>query len=737
MKEAMNRRMKRRLNVIVPIALALVLIWVLYNLGKTVSDPFYREYANAQQLSEDTIPADRGTIYDTNGEVLAESYTVWTVQLSPVTIDQEDKEMVAQFLAETLELDYETVLKQCQQTNRYAVVKKQVEKPEADKIREFAQENGITAIALIEDTKRYYPNNDLASHVIGYVGSDNQGLGGIELEYDDILTGTPGKIVSAADANGNAIATTYESEYAPVDGQSLVLTIDSQIQYYVEKALDQAVADRNPSGGACAIVMNVNNGEILAMASYPDYNPNDPFTLYTSTQQAKLNQPVSEGSTTTYTNSDLLYQQWNNKCTSWTYQPGSVFKIFTGSSALEEGVIDMNTTFSCTGSMQVADRTFRCHNAAGHGVQTLLDAYVNSCNPAFIQIGQALGVHKFSEYYELYGFTEKTGIDLPGEEGGSSNLYIPEADMGPVELASSSFGQTTMVTPIQMATAISAAVNGGYLYQPHVVKEVLDQNGNVVQSYDATLKRQVISEEVSAELRECLEAMVSANGGSTAYIEGYRIGGKSGTSQKNNQDGHYVGSFAAFAPADDPEIVAMVVVDDPDLTLGSYYGSAMAGPALQSIMGDTLSYLGYSKEFTAEQIAAMEKTAPSLTGKDIETATSDAAASGFEVRVIGSGDTVRDQMPRNGTAMAEGSTILLYTDDTVATTCTVPNVVGMRPSDANYTLTAAGLNVSYNEGVGGTPQSTAVVTSQNYPEGTQLPAGSVVNINFSTITRDG
>lgn len=737
MKEAMNRRMKRRLNVIVPIALALVLIWVLYNLGKTVSDPFYREYANAQQLSEDTIPADRGTIYDTNGEVLAESYTVWTVQLSPVTIDQEDKEMVAQFLAETLELDYETVLKQCQQTNRYAVVKKQVEKPEADKIREFAQENGITAIALIEDTKRYYPNNDLASHVIGYVGSDNQGLGGIELEYDDILTGTPGKIVSAADANGNAIATTYESEYAPVDGQSLVLTIDSQIQYYVEKALDQAVADRNPSGGACAIVMNVNNGEILAMASYPDYNPNDPFTLYTSTQQAKLNQPVSEGSTTTYTNSDLLYQQWNNKCTSWTYQPGSVFKIFTGSSALEEGVIDMNTTFSCTGSMQVADRTFRCHNAAGHGVQTLLDAYVNSCNPAFIQIGQALGVHKFSEYYELYGFTEKTGIDLPGEEGGSSNLYIPEADMGPVELASSSFGQTTMVTPIQMATAISAAVNGGYLYQPHVVKEVLDQNGNVVQSYDATLKRQVISEEVSAELRECLEAMVSANGGSTAYIEGYRIGGKSGTSQKNNQDGHYVGSFAAFAPADDPEIVAMVVVDDPDLTLGSYYGSAVAGPALQSIMGDTLSYLGYSKEFTAEQIAAMEKTAPSLTGKDIETATSDAVASGFEVRVIGSGDTVRDQMPRNGTAMAEGSTILLYTDDTVATTCTVPNVVGMRPSDANYTLTAAGLNVSYNEGVGGTPQSTAVVTSQNYPEGTQLPAGSVVNINFSTITRDG
>lgn len=737
MKEAMNRRMKRRLNVIVPIALALVLIWVLYNLGKTVSDPFYREYANAQQLSEDTIPADRGTIYDTNGEVLAESYTVWTVQLSPVTIDQEDKEMVAQFLAETLELDYETVLKQCQQTNRYAVVKKQVEKPEADKIREFAQENGITAIALIEDTKRYYPNNDLASHVIGYVGSDNQGLGGIELEYDDILTGTPGKIVSAADANGNAIATTYESEYAPVDGQSLVLTIDSQIQYYVEKALDQAVADRNPSGGACAIVMNVNNGEILAMASYPDYNPNDPFTLYTSTQQAKLNQPVSEGSTTTYTNSDLLYQQWNNKCTSWTYQPGSVFKIFTGSSALEEGVIDMNTTFSCTGSMQVADRTFRCHNAAGHGVQTLLDAYVNSCNPAFIQIGQALGVHKFSEYYELYGFTEKTGIDLPGEEGGSSNLYIPEADMGPVELASSSFGQTTMVTPIQMATAISAAVNGGYLYQPHVVKEVLDQNGNVVQSYDATLKRQVISEEVSAELRECLEAMVSANGGSTAYIEGYRIGGKSGTSQKNNQDGHYVGSFAAFAPADDPEIVAMVVVDDPDLTLGSYYGSAVAGPALQSIMGDTLSYLGYSKEFTAEQIAAMEKTAPSLTGKDIETATSDAAASGFEVRVIGSGDTVLDQMPRNGTAMAEGSTILLYTDDTVATTCTVPNVVGMRPSDANYALTAAGLNVSYNEGVGGTPQSTAVVTSQNYPEGTQLPAGSVVNINFSTITRDG
>ncbi len=737
MKEAMNRRMKRRLNVMVPIALGLVLVWVLYNLGKTVSDPFYREYANAQQLSEETIPANRGTIYDTNGEVLAESYTVWTVQLSPVTIDEEDKEMVAQFLAETLDLDYSTVLAQCQQTNRYAVVKKQVEKTEADAIREFAEENGINAIALIEDTKRYYPNNDLACHVIGYVGSDNQGLSGIELEYDDLLTGTAGKIVSATDANGNAIATTYESEYSPVDGQSLVLTIDSQIQYYVEKALDQAVEDHNPSGGACAIVMNVNNGEILAMASYPDYDPNDAFTLYTEMQQAKVGQLVDEDSTETYTTTDLLYEQWSNKCTSWTYQPGSVFKIFTGSAALEEGLIDMSTTFSCSGSLTVADTTFRCHNTSGHGLQTLLDAFVNSCNPAFIQIGQALGVDTFSEYYELFGFTEKTGIDLPGEEGGSSSLYISAEDMGPVELASSSFGQTTMVTPIQMITAIAAAVNGGYLYEPHVVKEVLDQNGNVVQSYDATLKRQVISEEVSAEIRECLEAMVSANGGSTVYIEGYRIGGKSGTSQKNNQDGHYVASFAAFAPADDPEIVVLVVVDDPDSSLGSYYGSAVAGPALQSIMSDTLSYLGYSKEYTAEQIAAMEETTPSLTGMDIETATATAAASGFEVKVIGSGETVLDQMPRNGTAMTEGGTILLYTDDTVATTCTVPNVVGMTPSEANAALTAAGLNVSYNEGVGGTAQASAVVTSQNYSEGTQLPAGTVVNINFSTITADG
>lgn len=636
------------------------------------------------------------------------------------------KEAVAKGLSDILELDYDKVLEQAYRDNQYEVIKKKVEKTVADEVRKMISENGFTFISLIEDTKRYYPNNELASNVLGFTGTDNQGLYGIELEYDSILQGTNGKIVSATDGLGNTIPTSFEQKYDAVDGNSVVLTIDENIQRFAEKQVDEIVKLHDPSGGALAIVMDVDTGAILAMANSNNYDPNNPSTIFSDQLKETLAQAESENKSEdeiSKVKSQLRSEQWSNKAIGWLYEPGSTFKVVTASAALETGAATLDSTYNCTGVLNVAGTNIHCNKRTGHGHLDFKGAIVNSCNPAFMTMGAKMGAHNFYDFFQKFGLTEGTGIDLPGEA--QKSIYYTEDKLGPVELASASFGQTSAITPIQLITAVSSAVNGGYLMQPYLLKEVLDQDGNVLETTSPTVKRQVISEETSAKMRDCLEAMVENN--KVAYVKGYRIGGKSGTSQKANQSKEHVSSFVGFAPADDPKIAVLVVADNP--TVGSYYGSAVCGPAMSSIIKDTLSYMGISPQYSDEDLENMEESVPNLIGQTVTDAKNTLAKKSLNIKKIGDGDKVVDQMPRSG-SIADGGTVIVYTEtDSVAQKATVPNVIGLTPSEANQKLINAGLNVSL-EG-GSTTGSNVKVISQSVEEGKEVPVGTIVSIQYA------
>lgn len=808
--QPMSNKMKYRLNRVVALVLAVLLLYVGANLfnASVVKAGFYQEYAAKQQLSSQTINANRGTIYSTNMSVLAQSATVWTVVLAPSVITndkvyielasipegQKDtlaknlsnilgfsdtaysrlrknmdsdqrfitvktnmtqseidavqgfidagnncvmfaKEAVAKGLSDILGLEYETVLEQAYQDNQYEVIKKKVEKEQADEVRTMISESSFTFISLIEDTKRYYPNNELACHVLGFTGTDNQGLYGVEYQYDDILQGTNGKIVSARDGLGNAIPTDYEQKYEAIDGNSIVLTIDENIQRFAENAVSDLMAANEPTGGALAIVMNVNTGEILAMANSDNYDPNSPYDIFSEQLKEQYSQAESSGLSEeelSELKSKLRSQQWSNKSIGFTYEPGSTFKVITASAALESGSSSLSDTFYCSGAYTIPGSggvVMHCHKRTGHGSLDFKGAIVNSCNPAFIQIGMGMGKETFFDYFEAFGLTTGTGIDLPGEE--KNSLYYNVDDLGPVELASESYGQSMAITPIQLVTAISAAVNGGYLVQPHVLKEVLDQDGNVVETTSTEVKRQVISEETSAAILDCMEAMIQNT--KTAYVKGYRIAGKSGTSQVKNQTGQYVSSFIGVAPADDPEIAAFVLVDHP--TANGYYASTVCGPFLATLVSETLSYLGYAPEYTEEDLESMEQSITSLIGSGLDEAKSKLNSLGLKTKVIGDGATVVDQMPKGGN-IAEGGTVILYTESGVEPqTVSVPNVVGKTPTEANQILTNAGLNVSL-DGNSSSSGGNAKVVSQSVAEGTVVDVGTVVTIKYATEVAD-
>lgn len=801
--QPMNNRMKVRLNRAVALIMAAVLLYVCTRLVDTavVNADFYQEYAAQQQLSTQTINANRGSIYSTNMTILAQSATVWTVVLAPSIVENDTvyvelgaieegkrdaliqnladildmepasvskrldsenrfvsikgeltqeqqsriqtlsetgfscvmlaKEAVAKGLSDILELDYQEVLEQAYRDNQYEVIKKKVEKTVADEVRELISDNRWTYISLIEDTKRYYPNNELASNVLGFTGTDNQGLYGIELEYDEILQGTNGKVVTAQDGRGNPIPTDYEQKYDAVDGNSVVLTLDENIQRFAEKQVEEIMSLHEPSGGALIIVMDVNTGAVLAMANSANYDPNNPNEIYSEQLKAELEEgsvdengnAVSEDELSEL-KAALRSEQWGNKAIGWLYEPGSTFKVITASAALETGAATMSSTYHCSGVLDVAGTKIHCNKRTGHGTLDFLGAFVNSCNPAFMTMGAALGAHNFFDFFQKFGLTEATGIDLPGEA--QRSLYYTEDELGPVELASASFGQTSAITPIQLITAVCAAVNGGYLVQPHLLKEVLDQDGNVVQTTSTEVKRQVISEETSELIRTCMEEMVKQN--KTAYVKGYRIGGKSGTSQKANQSEEHVSSFVGFGPVDDPQVAVLVVADNP--TASSYYGSAVCGPALASVLEDTLSYLGIAPEYTDEDLENMEVSVPSVIGQSIGEATNTLAKKSLKIRKIGDGDTVVDQMPRNG-SIADGGTVIVYTEEnSTSEQVTVPNVIGLTPSAANEELTNAGLNVSLDGGSTDTSGEVKVV-SQSVAAGETVPAGTIVTIQYA------
>lgn len=728
-------KIKNRLNRVVIFCVLLGFATLLGRLFyiSVIQNDFYQGKALDKQMRDVTVNGKRGNIYDRNMKVLAQSATVWTVFISPNDLNAISKEekreqqraLIAENLSTILDVDKDKIIEQSKKKNYYEVIKKKVEKPEADKIRAFAKENDINCIHLVEDNKRYYPYHDFASSVIGFTGADNQGLYGIEAKYDKYLSGTPGRIVAAKNANGTDMPYTYEKRYEPKDGNSLVLTIDYSIQHFLEKALETTVSQYKPANRAAGIVMNVNTGEILAMASKPDFDLNDPYTI---TEESVLKSLEGlEGDELKKATAAARERQWRNKAITELYYPGSVFKVVTASAALEEKTETLDSHFHCTGSKEPYPGVrMRCHKRTGHGSEDFGQAIVNSCNPAFIEIGTKLGKTLFSKYLRSFGFAEKTGIDLPGEQ---QSQIIPEEKMGPVELASCSFGQSLVTTPIQMITTMATVVNGGKLVTPYVVKKILDEDGNVVKNIEPNIKRQVISEETSVTMRPLLEAVVSANGGSNAYLKGYQIGGKSGTSQKSQADPDNkarIGSYCAFAPADDPEIAVLIMVDEP--TVGtSFYGSVVAAPAIASVMSDTLPYLGYEPQYTEEELAKQEVAVGNYIGMPILKAQNEIGNKQLKAVVKGNGTTVVKQVPARGTTIAKEGKVILYTEEgTEETTVTMPNLVGETPARANTILTNLHLNVKLT---GGAANATgAKVARQSIPEGEKVKIGTIVTI---------
>lgn len=762
-----TNKMRFKLNLIIlPLFLAFTAV-IVVNLFKTsiTENAKYQSLANENQFGSTIVKANRGSIYDANGKILAQSATVYSINVDPnkVYVQQqkeakekadgkeqegapESERMVgaaAAILSEELNVTYEYAVKKLTENgenSHWANIAKSVEKPKADDILARAEEEGIGGLIFTQlDTKRYYPQAELAAAVIGFTNYDGDGVYGVESYYNSYLKGVDGKIISAKDGYGNEMPYKNDKMYDAQDGNSVYLTIDTTLQYIVEKYLKQQVDAHRPAERACAIMMNAKTGAVYAMASIPGYDLNDRNSLYNPDDEALL-AGIADEEEYSAEYASLRERQWKNKAISELYYPGSVFKVVTGSSALEERAISLNSTFNCGMVMQVADIPFGCWATYSHGTQDFTTAMTNSCNPAFIQIGQLLGKDKFYEYFKAYGFTEPTGIDLPGE---ADSLYTNTSEKGPVELASSSFGQTNKITPIQMITAYAAVINGGYLVTPYVVSKIVDTNGNVVKTTEPSVKRQVISEETSAQMRQVLESVVNRKDGSNAYIKGYDIGGKSGTSQKQDlilQTGNedlYVASYCAFAPADDPEIIMLVMVDQPTARDQNgalmYYGSVVAVPAVANTLKEALPHLGYYPEYTEEELEALGITLPSVEGQDSEIARETLEALSLQVTVIGNGDKVAAQVPVRGSSIPRNGKVILYTEENYETEYTeVPNIIGYGLSDVNLILTNADLN--FKVGDGAANQSGAVAYSQNYAEGCVVPAGTIIEVTF--ITKD-
>ena len=708
--------------------------------------------AIAQQVRETTVSAPRGTIYDRKGEVLAVSAGVDTIYLSPAEIELygEDAGAIAAGLSEILGLDYESVYEKTQNTGSwYEVVARKVEADTAEAVRQFKQAGGYNGIKLEADTKRYYPNGSLAAHIIGFVGTDNTGLGGIEAKYDKTLSGTNGFIMRSTTAAGtDMLYTSWEDYFDAVPGEDVELTIDSGIQYYVEKHLAQAVEDYDIQNGAAAICMEVDTGAILAMASLGNFDLNDYQTI-SDEAMAEIEATATSDEERSEMIAAAQQLQWRNKAISDTYEPGSTFKLITLAMALEEGVVDLDSTFYCGGSVSVPGRNtpVRCWKSGGHGSQTLTQAVQHSCNVAFVNIGLRVGAERFYDYAEAFGFFDRgsdssvqltgtTGIDLGGESGSiwwSEDVFSNPDNLS--QLAAASFGQTFNITPIQLITAVSACVNGGYLMQPYLVESVTGLDGQV-QEHESEPVRQVISEETSAKVRAILEQVVgdpNEGTGRNAYVAGYRIGGKTGTSTKTTQEiagtKEYIVSFLGVAPADDPQIALLVLLDNPSSESGIYVsGGQMAAPVVGKMLADILPYMGIEPEYSDTELMAMDRAVPDVTGLSLDEARAKLSDSSLSWRVVGSGNTVTSQLPAANSVIASGSEVLLYADASPSGGGSVPNLTGMTYAEARQALSQLGMFVSSDSSV--TDASGQLVSGQSVNAGTSAPAGTVVTVTL-------
>lgn len=699
----------------------------------TVQSSELQESAVDLQLADTTVSAKRGTIYDANGNVLAESASVWQVVMSPVNFkNDKQRQAAAKGLSEIFDLEYNDVLDDTKQQSHYVVVKRRIESDEREKVLELIDTlkkdyscSGV--IQLLDDYKRYYPKNSLASSVIGFTGSDDQGLEGIEYEYDSYLSGTPGRIITAQNARGTDMPFRYEQNVESEDGNNVYLTIDETIQSICEKYMQKGVEDNNVLNKGVCIAMDVNTGAILAMVTTDGYDLNNPYELSAKDKKKIKSTPKKKQAEA---ESAALSNMWRNKAVADTYMPGSVFKMCVASAALEENLVNEKTSFTCTGSISVEGETIHCSNISGHGTQNFVEAISNSCNPAFIQIGQMLGAGKFRQYYQGFGFSDKTGIDLPGE---AEDSFWKEGKMGGVDLAVASFGQNFSITPIQMITACAAVSNGGYVVQPHVVSKITDSKGNVIKTVDKKIKRQVISDDTSKKMNEYLEYNTERHGATAGYISGYKVAGKTGTTEKrgvtkveSSFSEDYISSFCGYAPADDPQIAMLVFFDTPDGD--AYYGSQVSSPVFINIMSEVLPYLDVKTSYTDEELGYVDASAGDYTGVSVDEAKTAVEADGFTATVKGNGSTVISQIPTVSSGLQKGGSIVLYTDsDSQSETVSVPSLIGLSPDEVNDVASAYGLNVSFS----GATTSSGTSSSQNIEAGTSVSPGTVITVSFA------
>ncbi len=728
--------------------LTLVVIGRLFYL-QVIRHTHYKKLVLEQMLYETEISASRGAITDRNGITLAANYTTERVFIDPSNIAKADdpeavRTMIAEKLSEILELEYDFVYGETKKSKyRDRTIKKNVEKEVTNRIREFIVENKDLKLSekyeklklsdmiyFAESTTRVYPFGTLASHVIGFCGNDG-GLYGLEYQYNKALSGTSGKIMSAKDGNNGAMPYNYETYVDAENGANLVTTLDYKIQSYLEKYLEEAAVESGCESRACGIVMNVKTGEIYAMATYPYFDLNTPRTLPSYYDEALADYAELHGVATDSTQylsykTSLLFSTWNNKCLTDTYEPGSTSKIFTTSMALEENLASLNDSFVCTGGYLVSgwSKPIRCHKTTGHGVLDFAGALQQSCNPAMMQLAERIGITTYGEYFKAFGLDSKTGIDLPGE---ANSIYTPAENMSNVDLAVYSFGQRYNVTAIQQIAAVAAVANGGTMVVPHVVKEIVDNDGNILASFGTTAVRQVISEETASTISKILADGVSGDGGAkNAYVQGYSVAAKTGTSEKGT-NGARIASTVAYAPADDPEVICIVIVDEP--TIGSRYGSTVAAPYVSKILADVLPYLGIEPEYTAEELAKLEINLPNYRGLSLDEALMRLDEAHLSYTVVGTGNSIINQIPpAKSTISKDNGLVILYTSETAEEiNATVPDVIGMTAAQANKALADAGFNIHLEGALNG---SGAVVMSQSLPKGTVAAKGTVITVDI-------
>ena len=732
MSKGVTVRMQRRAMVVLALLVFLGFPLLVFRLMvlQIFQGESLQKMASEQQLADTKLNSKRGTIYDRNMNPLAQSASVWTVVLEPSYIDTEEKrELICSGMHEILDIDKEKLLALSKKRSCYTIIKKKVESDIKDKIMEFKTKNKITTgIRLIEDYKRYYPLKDFAASVLGFTGADSQGLAGVEAYYDKTLRGEPGRILTAKNAVGKEMPFEYEQLVDPVPGNSLKLTIDENIQKFMEKALEEGIKTHKVKNRATAIAMDVNTGEILGMAVKGDFDPNEPFKIADPEKEAYINSLPEEEKLKA--KNEALSYQWRNKAVSDTYYPGSVFKMIVSSMALELGVVDDNWSYTCTGAIKPYEgvKPIKCHKHSGHGTQNFVQALCHSCNPAFITLGQKVGVENYFKFYKSFGFHSKTNIDLPGE---SSDLFFSnDGKMALIDLCVASIGQNFGITPIQMITAASAIANGGNIVLPHVVKEIIDENGNTVKKIDPVIKRRAISESTAKKVTSMLQENAVHGAAKNAYIAGYRVAGKTGTSEKIGLSApgekDYISSFCGFAPADNPKIAMLVFFDTPKGD--SYYGAAVAAPAFAVAMKDILPYMGIEKAYTEEELEKIDTVVPDLVGKSAGEAKNAAAALSLNAMIVGNGDKVLSQIPEASGHIPKGGTIILHTDSDSNSSVKVPKFIGLTMAEVNGVASSAGLNVKFSGSELSDPS--IKVSSQSIEEGKEVQAGTIIELNF-------